>query len=197
MVNKRELILASTSLFRIQQLRELEIAFRSLAPQFNEESFKSKKLPANELVKALAYEKAKSLQSSFPNSLILGADQLVSLNGEILGKAGSAEKATQQLLKLSNQSHQLLTAMCLLTPDKTFEHTDVTEIHIRKLKPDEARQYVNKHQTWNCAGSYKIECQPALIIEKINTQDPTSIVGLPTFTLVNWLHQVKFLTGFL
>lgn len=195
MVNKRELILASTSPFRKQQLTELEIPFRAIGPLFDEENFKSKILTANELVTALAYKKAKSLQASHPHSLILGADQLVSFNGEILGKAGSAETAIQQLLKISNQTHQLLTAICLFTPEKIFEYTDLTEIYIRKLSYKDANQYVTRHQTWNCAGSYKIECQPALVIEKIKTQDPTSIIGLPTFTLVNWLYKINYLTS--
>ena len=191
MVNDRDLILASTSPFRKKQLQELEINFKAIAPNFNEEEFKTDQIKPHDLVKLLAKGKASSLQVEYPHSYIIGSDQLVNFNGEVLGKTASAEQATNQLMKLSGYPHELLTAICLVTPERIFEHVDITTIFIRKLEKDLAEEYVKKHETWNCAGAYKIECQPALIIEKLQTQDPTSIIGLPTFTLVSLLKALQ------
>ena len=193
MVNDRELILASTSPFRKKQLEELEIPFKAIAPGFDEETFKDQESSPQELVQLLAKGKAESLRNKYPNAIILGSDQLVVFKGKILGKGGSPEAATEQLLNLSGKSHKLLTAMCLITPEKVFEHIDISEVQLRSLNSEQAKNYVEKNETWHCAGSYKIECQPALVIEKLNTQDPTSILGLPTFSLLTWLYDINYI----
>lgn len=193
MVNERqqnaEILLASTSPFRQKQLEELQIPFRAAAPLFNEDEYKKHQTSPQDLVKELARGKAESLRESFPQAWILGSDQLVHFQGQIIGKAETPEKATQQLLQLAGQSHQLLTAMCWLTPYGALEHTDITEIHMRKISEESASNYVLTNQTWHCAGSYKIECQAALVMEKVITQDPTSVLGLPTMTFMTWYED--------
>lgn len=186
---EHKLILASTSPYRKRQLEDLDIPFKVATPEFNEDDYKkaNPSIDIHQLSQVLAYEKAKSLKDKFPNDFILGCDQLVVFQNEAIGKAGNLEKACQQLLKFSGQPHSLLTSISLLTPNKVYNHTDTTTLYMRKLTKEEILKYVTKHETWTCAGSYKFECQPALLFEKIESQDPTSIIGIPTLKLITWL----------
>ncbi|MCB0357144.1 MAG: Maf family protein, partial [Bdellovibrionales bacterium] len=154
---------------------------------------KDSPLTPMQMAQELAAQKALSIKADYENSYILGADQLIEFSGEIIGKAGSSDKATEQLLRMSGRSHKLITSMCLITPQKTFEHTEMAMMHMRSLKKEQAHKYVLQNETWNCAGSYKIECQPALIFEKVITEDPTSILGLATFKLVTWLKELQYI----
>ena len=188
-----ELILASSSPFRIQQLKELGVVFKSEPSNFNEDTLKNKQIAPETLALELATAKANEVKARFPNSLIIGADQLLDLNGTILGKANSKEKAKEQLTFLSGKTHRIITAMRLITPLESKTHIDISLMKMRSLSQKVISDYVELHQTWNCAGSYKIECQPALIFSKIETQDPTAIIGLPTLTLISWLKEIDFL----
>ena len=142
----------------------------------------------------MAFHKANSLKPNFPQSLILGGDQLIDFEGQTLGKPPSEEGAVQQLMKLSGKTHKLYTSICLLHPDgTTFEHTNLTLMTVKKLNKGTVQNYVQKYQTWETAGSYKYEHETDLIFESVVSEDTTSIIGIPTKQLITWLKQLKLI----
>ena len=185
-----KLILASQSPYRQKQLQSLGLPFGSHSPAINEEEWKNRNLESVELASVLAQEKALSLKARFPEDALLGGDQVVLLDGKILGKPASKERAQEQLAQMSGRTHQLLTAIYLHTPEKAFQHLDVTEITFRALSSQQIDRYVEIDQPLDCAGSYKIEAAGPRLIESVNTKDPTAIVGLPLLTLMSWLYEL-------
>ena len=186
----RPLILASTSPYRKIQLESLMIPFTCEKPNCDEDSFK--KLEPNPLKLAilLARKKAESLNSK--NRVIIGGDQLVNLNGKILGKPGTEEKAFIQLKEMQNQVHELITAICVVANDKAVEFHNVTRIKLKKLEDKQIQSYLSKDTPWDCAGSYKIEKHGMALIETLETDDFTSIQGLPLLQLSKVLHNLGY-----
>lgn len=185
-----KLILASTSPYRKQQIQQLGIPFEAHAPRVDEESYKGQSHKALELAPLLAKKKAESLLSFWRDFPILGGDQVAHLHGKILGKPGSFEKAMEQLQQMQGQTHELITSICWLYNDKCWEHTNITQLTMRALSVAEIESYVKKESPFNCAGSYKIEGQGIGLFEKIQTEDFTSIIGIPLLTLNKWWHQL-------
>lgn len=190
-----KLILASTSPYRRALLERLGIPFTTQAPKFDEEKAKTHKRTPLELAQFLALEKAKSLAS--PHCVVIGSDQLVSFESEILGKPGSIEKAKAQLSRLQGKSHELITAVAIVADGKTVEFFDRTSITLRKLSAEEIANYVNADQPIDCAGSYKFEKRGISLIEKLQCADPTAIEGLPLIQLITHLRQLGCWPGVL
>jgi septum formation protein len=190
---KPQLILASTSSFRKKQLEEMNLYFTTQKPLFNEDDYKNKSLPPQELSKILAEKKARSLQVSHPDQLILGCDQVCARENEIFGKTSSWEATVHQLLKLQGRTHTLYTSICLIGPGNIiFQHTDLTHLKMRKLDSKILEPYVKKYETWQAAGGYKFECEPERLFEEIQTQDPSAIIGIPKLKLMSWLLELGY-----
>jgi len=184
-----KLILASTSPFRKKQLEQMGLDFQTDSPPFDEETFKNKSLTPRDLAETLACEKAKSLRKKYPDQTpILGGDQLVHLKGKILGKPQEHARATQQLLKLQGQTHELITSICIYYKGQSHIHTNITKMTMRKLSQKSIESYLLRDQPYNCAGSYKIENCGIQLFEKIETDDFTSIIGIP---LIGLTHLIK------
>lgn len=180
------LILASTSIYRRDLLKRLGIPFEARKPLADEEAHKDPSLAPRELAAHLARIKAQSLASS--TDLILGGDQLVALEGRILGKPGTPEKAVTQLESMSGRTHELVTAICLITPEgRLFEHTDITRITFKKLTRAQIERVVALDNPIDCAGAYKIEAHGISLMEKVETEDFTAIQGLPLLALSRML----------
>lgn len=186
----KSLILASTSPYRREQLQRFCISFEALAPECDEDAFKNKGLPVEELAQTLAYEKAKSLQSKHDNAIIIGADQVAAVDGMILSKPGKREKACEQLAHLNGKTHQLLTAICILDGDKKYEHLEVANLTMAKLSEQQIERYVEKDLPLYSCGSYKIESFGIALFDEIEVKDFTSIVGLPMLFLGRTLRQI-------
>lgn len=186
------LILASTSPYRKSLLARLGVPFDCVAPACDEEALKDASLAPSELAEKLASAKAMSVKSQFPTAAILGSDQLATCEGRILGKPGSAERAIEQLLSLSGNEHSLITAICLVTPEKTFHHTDVTTLRMRKLSRIEVERYVAADLPFDCAGSYKLEQRGIALFESIRSDDHSAITGLPLIAVTSLLRQCGF-----
>lgn len=183
------LILASTSPYRRMQLKKLGLHFTATAPKVDEKQLKNSSLrtPA-ELAAYLALQKAHSLRADFPGHWILGADQLVDFQGEILGKPETEEKARAQLFKLQGRTHQLITAFCLSGPTQDIAHVDFARMHMRPLNEQQVADYVQQDQPLDCAGAYKLENAGISLFEKIESEDFTAIQGLPLIAFTNaWL----------
>lgn len=188
-----KIILASTSPYRKQLLQQLNITFSALAPAADEEQLK-KSAPVSlpDLPLFLAQKKAESLISTFPQDLIIGCDQMGLLGGLALNKAGTKDKAVAQLQKLQGNTHQLLTAMAVYYKGHWEHHTDRTELTMRPLTDEQIRNYVDLENPLDCAGSYKIEGLGVSLFERVQTKDPSAIVGLPLMALTQILEKFSF-----
>jgi septum formation protein len=187
------LVLASTSSYRRQLLARLGVAFTAVAPSCDEEALKDPSLEPAALAAYLAREKARSVAAQWPEAHILGSDQLVEVDGEIVGKPGTAQGALEQLSKLAGRAHRLVTAYALLCPGGAMiEHLDVHTLHMRALTQPELERYVDADQPLDCAGSYKIEARGISLFERIEGADFTAITGLPLIALTTTLRSRGF-----
>lgn len=189
-VNTMNLILGSTSPYRRQLLECLMISFSCEKPLCDEDQFKAIEKDPIQLARLLARKKAESLSGA--NRTVIGADQLVSFNEKILGKPGNFDKALQQLSTMQGKTHELITAVCVISPNKTDEFIDITKVHLKALSTDQIRSYLLKDEPWDCAGSYKIEKHGMALIEQIETKDFTAIQGLPLIHLSKVLHNLGY-----
>lgn len=184
------LILASTSPYRRVLLERLGVPFSVRAPSCDEDAFKDGRLAPKELAERLALEKARSVALSEPEGHVIGSDQVVDLEGEILGKPGSVHAAERQLARLSGKEHRLITAVAVVGPDgDVARHTDVTRLRMRSLSEQEIARYVAHDRPLDCAGSYKIECLGIALFEHIACADYSAISGLPLLALAELLRR--------
>lgn len=189
-------LLASTSRYRRAQLDRLGLPYTAVAPPYDEVPVAG--LHPAELVAHHARGKVESLVDDprARGAFVVGADQGVvfadpALGGApvLLGKAGSVDAAAEQLLRLAGHGHELVTALAVRTPDGALvEHVEVAEIRVRSLTRDEALAYAAHDETWDCAGSYKIERAGPSVLERLSCQDPSAIEGLPLIALCRILR---------
>jgi septum formation protein len=186
------LILASTSKYRGELLSQLGLPFTAEAPGVNEDAFKTAGVSPLELSRELAFRKAKAVFQRNPQALVIGTDQVCTLDGEILSKPGTVENAVAQLLKMQGRHHELVTAVCLLLPQKKYSFENRTRLYMRSLTEATIRDYVQKDSPLDCAGSYKLESKGIKLFEKIEMDDHTSIIGLPLIQLNNHLLELGY-----
>ena len=181
------LILGSTSPFRCDLLKKLGIPFTTAAPDIDEQSLQNE-LPA-ELVSRLALAKAVAVATHHPNALIIGSDQVASIDQQILGKPGNRENAIGQLLAASGKRVTFYTGLCLL--NSANGHKQVTcetfHVHFRNLTHTQIERYVDQEAPYNCAGSFKSEGLGISLFERLEGDDPNSLIGLPLIQLVSML----------
>ena len=187
-----ELVLASTSVYRRAFLERLGVPFRWRAPLVDEECLKSDDTDPRTLAEFLAHAKAASLINSELDAAIIGCDQVVSLQGHVLGKPGSVVRAVEQLTAMAGRTHELITAMAVIQGEQIFRHTDVTRLWMRSLSPAAIERYVTADQPLDCAGSYKLESRGIALFEKIESDDQTAITGLPLMALVTILRKLGY-----
>ncbi|WP_406695799.1 nucleoside triphosphate pyrophosphatase [Singulisphaera sp. Ch08] len=190
----KDLVLASTSSYRRTLLARLGLPFRCLAPRVDEEASKRERgdWEPRELAEHLAVAKAQSLCQAEPNATLIGSDQLVSFEGRVYGKPGTVEGAVEQLLAMAGQSHQLITALAVWAQGQTYIHTDITTMCMRPLSREELERYVAADRPLDCAGSYKLEERGISLFDRIETQDYTSIMGLPLIALTSLLRPLGY-----
>ncbi len=186
----RKLILASTSPYRRGLLERLGIPFTALPP-YGEEQIDPSLGPA-ELVKQLALAKAASLVPEHPDSVIIGSDQALESRGRIIGKPGSAERACEQLREMAGGVHTFYTGLAVIDAASNLTFTDCIPftVTLRKLSEVEIRDYVRKENPVDCAGSFKIEGLGIALMEKMEGDDYTSLVGLPLICLTSMLRRI-------
>lgn len=184
-----ELLLGSSSKYRKQLLNRLGVAFSTASPDIDETQ-KPDESPQT-LVTRLAEQKARALQTTHPKHLIIGSDQVACVNGEILGKPGTAERATEQLARLSGNTVQFFTGLVLLNSasNQLQIDMDTTDVEFRKLSSEEIAAYVKKEQPLDCAGSFKSEGLGVALFERIRTDDPAALIGLPLVKLCAMLRN--------
>lgn len=185
------ILLASSSRYRRELLARLLPSFDSVSPDLDEHAFHHLEPTPVDLAQRLAKEKALAVFRRFPKTIVIGSDQLVDLNGAVLGKPGTVTAAVDQLLSMSGKTHRLLTAVCIVAPENPLTSImNETRLTMRHLTADEALRYVERDQPLDCAGSYKIESLGISLFESIETEDFTAIMGLPLIQVSQSLRKL-------
>lgn len=186
----KTLVLASTSIYRKILLEQLMIPFEIGKPLIDEDDYKHLSIPPRELAEKLALLKAQSLKEE--NKVIIGGDQLVHLDGEVLGKPLIKDAAIMQLKKMCGKTHELITSICIIDGDKIYKHTDVTKVRLKPLSDEQIKKYVHTDEPFDCAGSYKIEKHGISLVEDLICSDFTAIQGLPLIAISKILHNCGY-----
>jgi septum formation protein len=184
------IVLASSSRYRRELLSRLILDFQCQSPDVDESTFHSPDISPERLARILASAKAENVAESNLDSIVIGSDQLVDLDGKVLGKPGSTNAAIEQLQSMSGKTHRLITAVSVLSPNARFDLTHVTRLHMRAMSDAEIERYVDRDQPLDCAGSYKIESLGISLFDRIETSDFTSIMGLPLIPLSRHLRTL-------
>jgi septum formation protein len=186
-----DLLLASTSRYRRELLTRLTTRFRAVPPRVDETP-RAGEVPAR-LAARLAEEKARDVAAQAPGLLVIGSDQVADLDGRLLGKAGSVEAAKSQLAACSEREVVFHTAVCVIDARTTtaagYAAIDTTRVKFRRLEADEIMRYVERDRPLDCAGSFKVESTGIALFERVDSQDPTALIGLPLIALCGLLRE--------
>jgi septum formation protein len=186
------LILASTSVYRKALLERLGLTAACVAPDVDEETWKAKVENPRELAASLAAAKARAVAAHHPGQIVIGGDQVVAIDGQILGKPGSPDRAAEQLARLQGCTHEIITAMTVIGPEGTeYHHMDISRMTMRHLVTERIARYVSFDNPVDCAGSYKLESGGIALFERIETADHTAITGLPLMALTTILESLE------
>ena len=182
-------ILASSSKFRKQLLSKLRIPFKCISPDIDESRLKNESVSS--YVKRLSIEKARKVGTSCRNSIIIGSDEVADLDGTILGKPITKEKAKKQLKMLSGNKVVFRTGLCVLNSktNKYYASVNNYTIYFNNLTNNTINSYLSKDDVLKCAASIRIEGLAINLIKKMNGKDPSSIMGLPLIKLIDYLDK--------
>lgn len=183
-------ILASTSRYRAELLRRLLPAFTQEAPDTDETPMPGE-APAARAVR-LAAAKARAVAARHEDAIVIGSDQVASLDGDILRKPGDAATARGQLARSSGRAVEFFTAACLVdTRQPAAEHAalDTTRAAFRELDAGTIERYLDAERPFDCAGSFKCEGLGIALFDRIDSTDPTALVGLPLMAVAGLLRR--------
>ena len=177
--NNRRLILGSTSSYRHELLSRLNIPFEVVAPDVDETALAGEAPHA--LAERLALAKANSVAARYPEAVVIGSDQVADLNGQSLGKPGTHEKAVAQLRQMRNKTVIFQTAVAVVCLQSGFEQLGLAQVRVkfRDLTDEEIENYLQIEKPYDCAGSAKSEGLGIALLESIDSDDPTALIGLP------------------
>jgi 7-methyl-GTP pyrophosphatase len=183
------LVLASTSPYRRALLERLGIPFSVADPEVAEERRPGEAPEA--MASRLAQAKALAVATGFPDSLVIGSDQVAVCDGEILGKPLTHDNAARQLRALSGRDALFHTAVCLHNTRDGSTRLRVVPCRVTFRKLDDAtiERYLAREKPYDCAGSAKSEGLGIALIAKMDSDDPSALVGLPLIALVDLLHE--------
>lgn len=184
-----KLILGSTSPFRKELLHKLGLGFEVDSPNIDESMLAGEQ--PEDFVQRLALAKAQAVAERHNNALIIGSDQVACIGSNILGKPGNRDRAIQQLTNASGNRVSFYTGLCLLN-SASGESQVVCEpfhVHFRKLSKEQIERYLDAEEPYNCAGSFKSEGLGISLFERLDGDDPNSLIGLPLIKLIAMLDQ--------
>jgi len=186
------LILASTSPYRRQLLERLGLPFSVEGPGV-EERHESRETPPQRAVR-LAAAKAHAVGARYPDAVVIGSDQVACAGESVLDKPGDADHARAQLSQLSGSSAIFYTACSVLCASPAFSasHLDTTRVVFRPLSASEIERYVARERPFDCAGAFKSEALGVSLLERIDSVDPHSLIGLPLIWLASILRELGF-----
>ena len=188
----RPLILASTSRYRASLLQRFGLPFETRNPDVDETQ-RAGETPRGRAFR-LSEAKAEVVANQFPDSIVIGGDQVPATSTTILNKPGNAANCREQLKLLSGSTAEFYTACtvrCLATGVK-LSHVDTTAVKLRPLSDVEIDRYIEREKPFDCAGGFKAEALGIVLFERIDTEDPTAIIGMPLIWLAGALRAVGF-----
>lgn len=176
---QRPLVLGSTSRYRRELLQRLNLPFDVAAPDVDETPLPGEAPRA--LALRLARAKAHAVAKQYPDAVVIGSDQVADLAGEPLGKPGEHDRAVQQLRQMRGQTVVFQTAVAVVCNATGFEQVDLApvEVKFRNLSDEEIERYLRAEQPYDCAGSAKSEGLGIALLDAIQSDDPTALIGLP------------------
>lgn len=185
----RPLVLASSSVYRRALLERLRIPFASCAPDVDEAPVAGE-APRDTALR-LALVKAQAAAAMHAHALIIGSDQVADLDGQPLGKPGDHGNAVLQLRAMRGKSVIFHTALCLLdaSTGRHYIESVPSTVRFRDLSDAQIENYLRLEQPYDCAGSAKVESLGIALVHKIESDDPTALIGLPLMTLVSMLKR--------
>ena len=184
-----QLILASTSHYRKDLLSRLGVAFETAAPDVDESPLENE--PPADTASRLALAKTQAVRSRFPGALIVGSDQVAVCNGMRLDKPVTHAVAVEQLRHVSGKSVTYHSAVVLLNAHSGRVQARLvpTAVKFRRLDPVEIERYLRREPAYDCAGSAKAEGLGISLVESIESDDPTALIGLPLIALAHMLRE--------
>jgi septum formation protein len=173
------LILASTSRYRRELLQRLRLPFTVVSPHTDETALPGEAPAA--LAQRLALAKAHAVAAAHPQAVVIGSDQVADLDGEALGKPGNHERATAQLRRLRGRTAIFQTAVAVVHLQSRFAQVELAAVTVRfrSLSDADIEHYLRLEQPYDCAGSAKCETLGIALLERIDSDDPTALIGLP------------------
>jgi septum formation protein len=185
----RTVVLGSTSRYRRELLERLRIPFVVAAPDVDETPLSGES--PRDLALRLALAKAKAVAAKHPDAVVIGSDQVADLAGQPLGKPGEHTRAVQQLRLMRGQTVIFQTALAVVCLATGFEAVDLAEVRVvfRDLNDDEIEAYLQAEKPYDCAGSAKSEGLGIALLESIDNDDPTALVGLPLIRTARMLRS--------
>lgn len=186
---KQTIILASSSEYRRELLQKLQIPFSCVSPKVDETPLPNEK--PHQTALRLAQEKAKKIAEEYPHALVIGCDQVATLDNTPLGKPLNHQNATKQLQLMRGREVTFYSALSLLNAATGSMQSDVvpTLVKFRLYSDAEIESYLSKDQPYQCAGSAKSEGLGIVLIERMIGEDPNALVGLPLIKLVGMLSN--------
>jgi septum formation protein len=186
----RPLILASTSAYRRELLARLGLSFEAIAPGVDETPLPDER-PAD-LAQRLALAKAQAVAKVHPGAVVIGSDQVADLDGQPLGKPGNHERAVAQLRQQSGRWVVFQTAVAVVCLSQQYAQTALAQVRVkfRSLSDADIQAYLRAEPAYDCAGSAKSEGLGIALLERIDSDDPTSLIGLPLMRTCAMLREL-------
>jgi septum formation protein len=185
------LILASTSRYRAQLLERFGIDFQALRPDVDETPLINESAQATAI--RLAQAKCQVIAATHADAFVIGSDQVALRDGIALGKPHTRENAFLQLRAASASSVQFFTAVCVAHAGWQHQWVDITTCYFRQLDDQEIHRYIEREQPLDCAGSFKCEGLGISLFSRIESSDPTALIGLPLVELSAQMRERGFL----
>lgn len=188
-MTKHTLILASSSRYRREVLEKLHLPFTCVSPDVDETPFASESPEHTSL--RLAESKARKVAESYPKALIIGCDQVATVDGLQIGKPGNHENAVRQLAMLSGKEVVFHSAISLYDSASQQMQSTIVPYYVKfkALTPLQIETYLQLEQPYDCAGSAKSEGMGIALLDYMRGDDPNALIGLPVIALVNMLQQ--------
>ena len=185
----RSVVLGSTSRYRRELLERLRIPFTVTAPEVDETPQPGETPQA--LARRLALAKARAVAAMHPEAVVIGSDQVADLAGQPLGKPGEHARAVEQLRQMRGQTVIFQTALAVVCLASGFEEVDLAEVRVvfRDLSDEDIEAYLQAEKPYDCAGSAKSEGLGIALLESIDNDDPTALIGLPLIRTARLLRK--------
>jgi septum formation protein len=185
----RTLILGSTSRYRKELLSRLQIPFETAAPDVDETPHINES--PKDLALRLALAKARAVALKNPEAIVIGSDQVADLEGAPLGKPGNHANATLQLQRMRGKTVIFQTALSVVCIATGYQRTDLAEVKVkfRDLSDAEIESYLRAEEPYDCAGSAKSEGLGIALLDAIDNDDPTALIGLPLIRTCQMLRE--------